>query len=696
MFKRAAFLAFALCVGCYQVPGEDPGADGPGTEAWGSASVICDTDGDCNANEMCQENVCQAKMCTNGPYSSAPPIGKTFLFSRDRELLVGSGSTIDGHEPGTDSFAKGPSFDLRGLTISDIAGGDVIEGRPEEFIVSYENTRVVAIVSGNEETEFEVGFTPIAVAAGDTNADGVDELVALNTTSVAVCDVAENKCSTVSLEGGEGLDLAVADVDADSRAEILVLKSTNVILAINLDHEETIQSERFTVATDAEISKIAAGDIDGDSRAEVIGLEDGGYFGDERLHVYHLATGASIKDGIWDSRQDDVIGLTIGDMDGDQKAELVLLRENNMVRSLEMVGTAQFSTLTESSLNGTTAQHIAVADYDGDSPLGKLISGPDLISGRPTPLFAAFYPPYWREYSTTPANVYVGDSDLNTVSETDMVTMKTGVELGVEFNLVGAFKAGLSTSIEKAVNRSQSRTDVTFVGNRVWTQAAPEIYGPHYGSVTVAYSCYHSYTYEMDDPADTTDGGDGGKFSLVVPVDGKTAVLSTMRFNALAKELGGLPIIEIPHTIGDPSTYPTQMETLSGDPIAPEKLLVPNPPSYEVSEIGFVGFWLALWKFQGMEESYSVDVNVKVSGSVPGFSGSARKGTTFFSAQRLEVGKETVFGGMLPTLIDDPSTPEDEFINNKYSFAPIVYRENYVDDDGVESGYFVFHYMVGQ
>ena len=50
----------------------------------------------------------------------------------------------------------------------------------------------------------------------------------------------------------------------------------------------------------------------------------------------------------------------------------------------------------------------------------------------------------------------------------------------------------------------------------------------------------------------------------------------------------------------------------------------------------------------------------------------------------------------MPTLPDDPSTPSDEYANNAYTFAPIIYKAHYEDADGKDASYYVFHFMVGR
>ena len=103
--------------------------------------------------------------------------------------------------------------------------------------------------------------------------------------------------------------------------------------------------------------------------------------------------------------------------------------------------------------------------------------------------------------------------------------------------------------------------------------------------------CYHRYRYETDDPAGKL-GGSGKIAELQVPVGGQTQLWSSTRYNALAEAIGTIPVIDIPVVVGDPTTYPTQPVSLSGEPIDAADMVFPPTPSFALSDVGYVGFWL--------------------------------------------------------------------------------------------------------
>ena len=79
---------------------------------------------------------------------------------------------------------------------------------------------------------------------------------------------------------------------------------------------------------------------------------------------------------------------------------------------------------------------------------------------------------------------------------------------------------------------------------------------------------------------------------------------------------------------------------------------------------------------------------------VLGVGGSA--GVTTGGLYSISVGEQALFGGTAPAVPDDPETPEDEYLNNAYSFSPYVYREHYEDREGNDAAYYVMSFAVAK
>ena len=85
-FVRLAVVVAGFAIGgCYDnAPTPiQPIPDGPGSEAWGDPNVACTDDDECMSSEMCQDSICQMKRCQDGPYSTAPPVGREAIFYND-------------------------------------------------------------------------------------------------------------------------------------------------------------------------------------------------------------------------------------------------------------------------------------------------------------------------------------------------------------------------------------------------------------------------------------------------------------------------------------------------------------------------------------------------------------------------------------------------------------------------------------
>src|SRR5690606_28413846 len=126
-------------------------------------------------------------------------------------------------------------------------------------------------------------------------ADGLEELIAFaEDGAIARCDVEKQQCSAAKIDGVQGKDVAVGDVDGDGFAEAVFLleySSTTQIVVWNLDAATTGQEESYGWSLDFPVHAMRAGDLDGDRVAELVLLEDRGWFGwaDDKLHVFSPA-----------------------------------------------------------------------------------------------------------------------------------------------------------------------------------------------------------------------------------------------------------------------------------------------------------------------------------------------------------------------------------------------------------------------
>ena len=125
-------------------------------------------------------------------------------------------------------------------------------------------------------------------------------------------------------------------------------------------------------------------------------------------------------------------------------------------------------------------------------------------------------------------------------------------------------------------------------------------------------------------------------------------------------------------------------------------MLFPEIPSYQISDVGFVSFWLVAGETQTNEVATTTTMGVESSFGAAGVSLNTDVSIGVGQGYSVSVGKSTLFAGGIPPIPDDPNTPEDEFDVFRYSFSPYVYRQRYVDAYGAEAGYYVMHFAVSQ
>lgn len=686
----------------------DDNPDGPGSPAWGDDSVTCQEDSDCHTGEVCQDSVCQMQRCGDGPYESSAPLGERRYFFRDREVAVADGTAydggywVDGYEGGSMAYPSGGgSWNMGGGRIADVAGGNFLGERPEVVAAAVAGSTRVLVGSGSSQVAIDVGFAPVAVAAGDIDRDHVEELIALGENNqVAICHVPAEHCDGYHFaDGVSGVDVTAGDIDGDGFDEpifAILDDGQSQILAWNLDRPVTGQPEAIGANLAADFTGIAAGDLDADGRDELVALEDGGWagFADDILHVYSLAAGGVAELGTTDTDSGS-IDLVVTDTDDNRVDEVVVLRDDSKVDVLYQVSPGQLGSGHTSPLSASNdPTRITTVDFDGDSPAGVLVDGPSLVPGQVVPIMVLYMPPYYRRRSEGVPWVWVGNSTNTGQGVSDTVSLSVGVTLGYEGGFPDVFEASLSATLGREITATNTTETTIGVGDQFNLEADPDLYGDDYAAVVLSCGCFNSYTYKIEDPRGDS-GGDGKEFVVLLPVAGQTTLWHSKRYNAMAQAVGNLPLVTVPHVVGDPHSYPTMPETAEGEPLAADDLVFSQPSTERVSDVGDIGWTLNRTEEETNEVATSTTLDLEGSVSVGGFTLGGSAGAGQGQGYSVTVGSYAEFLGGVPPIPDDPATPEDEYSTYAYSFTPVVYRQHYQDASGNDAAYYVLNYSVG-
>jgi len=146
--------------------------------------------------------------------------------------------------------------------------------------------------------------------------------------------------------------------------------------------------------------------------------------------------------------------------------------------------------------------------------------------------------------------------------------------------------------------------------------------------------------------------------------------------------------------VGDPTTYPTSPETIYGDPIDEDDYVFPDLTWYEVSDVGYVGWFNQMSESTSESSTVGMDTGVSASVTVNGITVGAGFTTGWGNGYSVSRGDTALFSGGIPPFVDDPATASDEYVDNFYRVAPITYMQEYTDAGGKQSKFYVSTYVV--
>jgi hypothetical protein len=688
----------------FDVPNADEPPPGPGSPTWDDTDLSCSGDSDCAPGETCASGSCRPRQCDDGPYESDVPLGPSRVLFRDEEVFIVDGTAsegsywIDGYDAAgaiTYGGAAGGSTKISASSLVDVARIHTASGGGMVTAVAGSSS---VTLSGRTFTKrtVSVGVVPVAVGAGDVDGDFVDDIVAMSSAGkISICQQ-DGGCKAYAFGNGEtGVDLAVADVTGDGIDEIVFLLRIGDQTRVTA---WSVDGDAISATFDVHFDAVTAGDIDNDGRAEVAALEDRGWFGfaSDRVHLYRV--GASFTGVVAVETTGSAVDLATGDVDASERDAVVVLGDNKAIDVLRWNGSSITKAFGGSVSTTAAPKRIALGDYDDDSVVARLKSStPALVAGRLMPVTVVTFPPYDSTYGNGATSGVTFGSQMSTSEDFGAtVSLNAGVEVGVDLDFAGIFKGRVGTRVSMDVSRGRNTSRRSGVGTSFSLRPQTDLYGNQYAAVVVACNCFHTYEYELVDTSNRASSN-GKRMVMIVPVGGQTTVLSTPRYNALAKIVEGLPTVTVANRIGDPSSYPAEPKKLDGSPVTADEHVFSTRPTLRVSDVGSVAFSLSVGSGETNSAAMSVGVSVSGSLSAVGLSVGASLGTSWGRSYAISVGQDASFSGDVPPLPDRPNTQEDEYVTRGYSFSPYVYRQPYTDPmSGEQTGYYVLDYAVSR
>jgi hypothetical protein len=300
--------------------------------------------------------------------------------------------------------------------------------------------------------DFPTGTNPYFVAVGDLNGDGKLDLVTANlgadTVSVLLNTTAPG-AATPSFAakqdfstGSQPQSVAVGDLNGDGKLDLAVANDGANTVSVLLNTTAP-GAATFTFAANQDFAagaaptSVAVGDLNGDGKLDLVIAN----FSANSVSVLFNTTTPGAATPTFAAHQDFAIGsgpfsVTVGDLNGDGKLDLVTANFNSNTVSVLLNTTAQGNptatfTAKQDFGTGTVPISVAMGDLNGDGKLDLVIANfnSNTVSvllntttpGAATPTFAAK-----QDFATGAGPFSVAMGDLNGDGKLDLVIANEG------------------------------------------------------------------------------------------------------------------------------------------------------------------------------------------------------------------------------------------------------------------------------
>jgi hypothetical protein len=298
------------------------------------------------------------------------------------------------------------------VAIGDIDGDgklDLVVANINSNTVSvYRNTSTNGTLSSGSfatNIDFVTGENPVSIAIGDIDGDGKLDLALANrgssTVSVYRNTSTSGNISSGSFEtnidfatGNTPFSVSIGDLDGDGKLDLAVANagSNTVSVLRNTSTSGTIASGSFETEVNFETGtgpfNVSIGDIDGDGKLDLVVMN---YNVSTISVLRNKATSGTIASGSFETKVDFATGnepnsLAIGDLDGDGKLDLAVVNINSntisVYRNISTSGTIEsgsFETKVD-LVAGNAPCSIAIGDIDGDGKLDLVVGSLSTVS----------------------------------------------------------------------------------------------------------------------------------------------------------------------------------------------------------------------------------------------------------------------------------------------------------------------------
>jgi hypothetical protein len=305
---------------------------------------------------------------------------------------------------GSIAFANKIDYTTGSFPLNVSAGDLDGDGKPELIVVNdesdsisiFKNNSISGTISFSPKTDYETGNQPHNVAVADMNNDGKPDLVVANDGSGSISvfintstpgNVSFAPQLTFYISSSEPFDIAIADLDGDGKPDVAVTGQFALVSILRNTSAGGSLSFATPIIIEPEWSAIgiSIADLDGDGRPDIIlanGSNNAVSIFKNLSSVGNISLAPRLNYTIGNGSTDYPSKVSISDMNGDRKPDIIALFANTLnsfsiFKNTSSSGNISFDPKVDYTTGGS-ASGIAISDLDGDGKPDLAISSQNL------------------------------------------------------------------------------------------------------------------------------------------------------------------------------------------------------------------------------------------------------------------------------------------------------------------------------